>query len=119
MSWILKNSNMINTIMQYRLPTLMVLQLENGQHVYLDDCVHICQGLREEFQKFGEVIHAGVVIDRVLKALKEWMASGREFVTRLVGSAVPNSKISRRKIMCLTDANIVHRIHYDIIGLKI
>ncbi|KAL5082765.1 hypothetical protein RYX36_011186, partial [Vicia faba] len=26
--------------------------------------------LREEFQKFGEVIHAGVVIDRVLKALK-------------------------------------------------
>lgn len=38
--------------------------------------------------------------------------SGREFVTGLVGSAVPRSKSSRGKTVCLSNANIALRVCY-------
>jgi hypothetical protein len=38
--------------------------------------------------------------------------SGKEFVTDLVGSAVPSGKSSRGKAVCLSNANIALRVCY-------
>jgi len=38
--------------------------------------------------------------------------SGREFVTGLVGSAVPSGKSSKGKTVCLSNANIALRVRY-------
>lgn len=38
--------------------------------------------------------------------------SGREFVTGLVGSALPSGRSSRGKTVCLNNANIALRVCY-------